>query len=212
MIIYKKILVALFWVILIGLSCWFYYDNAVAYVFGYRNERFGNTLFNNQFWFVVHIFGGTCALFLGPIQFWKTIRLRYLNYHRLAGKVYVIDCLVAGFSALRLSLIYDCVGCRYSLLPLSVLLIFTTAGAWVAIKNKNIKAHQQFMVRSYICALAFVAVRLNQVLPLEFFLGVIEDKAVRRVVNEWFFSLMPLIVAEIWMIWIPSVWQKKVHK
>lgn len=205
MAIVNKILIVLFWIFLIGLSCWFYYDNAIAYLFGYRNERFGDTFFNNQVWFVAHIIGGTCALFLGPIQFWKTIRLSYLNYHRLAGKIYIVGCLIAGFSALWLSLIYDCVGCRYSLFPLSVLLIFTTIGAWVSIKNKNIKAHQQFMVRSYICALAFVAVRLNQVLPLEFFLGAIEDKVVKRVVNEWFFSLMPLLIAEIWMIWLPSL-------
>lgn len=205
MIIYKKILVALFWVILIGLSCWFYYDNAIAYLFGYRSERFGDTLFNNQVWFVAHIAGTTCSLFLGPMQFWKSFRTKYMRWHRIAGKVYIIGSLIASITAFRLSLIYDCMGCRYGLVILAVFFFFTTALAWYAILQKNIKAHQQFMVRSYTCALTFVIVRLPQILPLSFIFSAIDDRMTRRTVQEWIYSFMPLFIVEIVMIWIPSL-------
>lgn len=113
----------LFWAALILLSAGMYFENAVVYLFGYRNVRF----VGNEFWFVAHILGATCTLFLGPIQFWKSIRTKYIRYHRLAGKIYIIGSLIAGVAALRLSLIFGCVGCRFSLFPLSILFILTTS-------------------------------------------------------------------------------------
>jgi uncharacterized membrane protein len=178
-------LLIIFWSILILLSGYFYYNNAIAYFFGYRNPRFGE----NQFWFVLHIAGATCSLFLGPIQFWKFIRTKYIRFHRLAGKIYIIGSLAAAVAAIRLALIFDCVGCRYSLIPLSVLLFLTTSLAWYAILQKNITAHKQFMVRSYVCALAFVFVRLYQVLPIGFLFEPIADDNVLAVVMEWTFSI-----------------------
>ncbi len=187
---------SIFWTALIVLSAAFYFENAVVYLFGYRNARFAG----NEFWFIAHILGAACSLFLGPIQFWKSIRTKYIRYHRLAGKIYIFGSLIAGVAALRLSLIFGCVGCRFSLFPLSILFILTTALAWYAITQKNITAHKQFMVRSYTCALAFVFVRLYQVIPMEFLFGVIDDPTVKRVVIEWMFSILPLIIVEIVMI------------
>lgn len=195
----------LFWTFMIGASILFYWDNAVAYLFGYRSERFGQSLFHYQFWFVAHIVGATCSLFLGPVQFWEGIRKKYKRYHRVAGKCYILGSLVAGISSLRLSLINDCQGCRYSLFILSILFLLSTSLAWYAIKQKNTTAHRQFMIRSYTCALAFVFVRLNQLFPLGFLYSAIADQEVKQTVNEWMFSLMPLLFVEIFMIWFPSV-------
>ena len=61
------------------------------------------------------------------------------------------------------------------------------------------------MVRSYVCVLAFVLVRVDDVISLNFLFGTIKDSTVRRVVNEYFFSFVPLIIAEIFMTWWPSV-------
>ena len=61
------------------------------------------------------------------------------------------------------------------------------------------------MVRSYICVLGFVAVRIDDVYALDFLFGNISDPIFRRVVNEYFFSFVPLIIAEIIMTWWPSV-------
>lgn len=186
-------------------SGYFYYGDAIAYFFGYRNPRFGDTLFQNQLWFAVHIAGATCTLFLGPIQFWKGIRTKYMRFHRIAGEFYIFGSLIAAICAFRLALMYGCVGCRYSLIPLSVLFFITTALAWYAIKHRNITAHKQFMVRSYVCGLAFVFVRLYQVLPLGFIFTPIVSDEVFSVVLEWTFSILPLLLVEIFMIWIPSL-------
>jgi uncharacterized membrane protein len=190
-----------FWAFIIICSAVFYYTDALGYFFGYRSPRFADY----SFWFVAHMVGATCSLFLGPVQFWKSIRTKYTRYHRLAGKVYIIGTLVAAVSAFRLALVFNCVGCRYSLIPLSVLLFITTACAWYAIRTRNVVAHKQFMVRSYVCALAFVLVRLDRLLPIDFIFDPILDDNVYGVVTEWTFSILPLVITEIVMIWIPSL-------
>lgn len=197
----NKSTLIVFWALIILLSAYFYYDNAVVYLFGYRNPRFDA----NKLWFMLHMAGATCSLFLGPIQFWKFIRRKYIRFHRIAGKIYIIGSLIAAAGAFRLALSFNCVGCRYSLIPLSVLFFLTTVLAWYAIRQKNITAHKQFMIRSYVCALAFVFVRLYQVLPLDFIFQPITSDDVFAVVVEWTFSILPLILVEIVMIWIPSV-------
>jgi uncharacterized membrane protein len=175
-------------------------DNVGAFFFGYRSRNFGSTFFNNQLWVVMHLVGGSMALLLGPVQFWVFIRNKYLRFHRTAGKIYMFGVLLIGISAFRLSLISPCVPCRISLFLLTLFAVLSTWFAWKAIKIRNIKTHRQMMVRSYVCVLAFVAVRLDDVLPLDFLFGSIEDPTFRRTVNEYFFSFVPLIIAEIVMM------------
>ncbi len=61
------------------------------------------------------------------------------------------------------------------------------------------------MVRSYVCVLAFVMVRVNDVFSLEFVFGATEDRTLARVIQEYFWSFVPLIIAEIAMTWWPQV-------
>lgn len=189
------------WMLIILLSIYFFADNVLAYFYGYRSEGFNIS----PIWTSAHMIGGTLSLLLGPFQFWKWLRLRQVAVHRLLGKVYIIGTLLAGLSALRLSLISYCVSCRISLFILAVLVLFTTAAAWWCIKNKNVEAHRQFMVRSYICVLAFVLVRVDSILPLSFMFGTIEDPLFSRTVQEYFFSFVPLIIGEIFLTWIPAL-------
>jgi uncharacterized membrane protein len=199
-----KILSYLAWSLIIALSVYFFLDNVVAYFFGYRSRIFGDSFFHNQIWVVSHMAGGTLTLLFGPLQFWNYFRTRYMVLHRVLGKLYMLGVAMAGLSALRLSLISPCAPCRVSLFILSVLVLLSTAFAWQAIKAKNIQAHRQFMVRSYICVMAFVAVRIDDIFPLDFLFGNITDPTLRRVVNEYFFSFLPLIAGEIIMIWLPA--------
>jgi uncharacterized membrane protein len=153
--------------------------------------------------------GGTFTLLLGPTQFWAFIRNRFMKFHRFAGKFYMLGIALIGISAGRLSLISPCVPCRISLFLLTVFAVVSTFFAWKAIKAGNIKTHRQMMVRSYICVLAFVLVRVNDVFPLDFLFGKISDPTFARVVQEYFWSFVPLMLAEIWMTWIPAVYKRK---
>jgi uncharacterized membrane protein len=204
----KKILLIVFWTILIGLSCWFYFDNVIVYILGYATPE--ENFLANQAWFVGHIVGASCSLLLGPFQFWKSIRIKYPRFHRISGYVYITGSLIAAASAFRLSIIFNCVGCRYSLIPLSLLFFGTTALALYAIKKRNIEAHRQFMVRSYTCSLAFVFVRLYQVVPILFIFEPIGNPEVENVVVEWTFSILPLLLVEVFMVWLPSLSTRRI--
>lgn len=199
--IIERLLIFISWIVIIGLSIYFFFDNVAVYLTGFKSKTF----ISNPFWVGLHLIGGTLALFFGPIQFSKWIRSNYLIFHRLAGKIYIVGAFIAGLSALRLSLISTCMPCRVSLFILAVLVIATTFSAWWTIKNKNVEAHRQFMIRSYICVLSFVAVRVGGLVPLEFLFGQINDPTFNRTVNEYFFSFVPLIIGEIFMIWLPTL-------
>jgi uncharacterized membrane protein len=199
--IIERLLFFISWTIIIGLSVYFFVENIGAYFTGYKSESY----INNPIWVSSHLIGGTLALLTGPIQFSKWVRNKYLKFHKLTGKIYIIGAFITGLSAIRLSLISSCVTCRVSLFILAILVLFTTFSAWWSVKNRNISAHQQFMVRSYICILSFVAVRIGGIIPLDFLFGQIEDPTFSRTVNEYFFSFVPLICGELLMIWIPTL-------
>lgn len=200
------------WTIVILLSAYFFMDNVWAFTYGYRSPTFGDSLFHNQLWFVVHIVGGSLALFIGPVQFWKWFRNRYMGVHRLLGKIYIFSCFLAGLSALRLSLVSQCMPCRISLFITSALLLLSTGAAWFTIRQRNIKAHRHFMVRSYVLILAFVLVRIDELVPLQFLFGDIQDATFIRVVREYFFSFFPLIITEVFLTWMPTLRRRLVKK
>jgi uncharacterized membrane protein len=205
----KNLFVFLFWTCIIALSVYFFIDNVLIYFNGYRSTTFGTSFFNNQFWVLSHLVGGSIALFLGPVQFWKSVRTNYTGLHRTGGKIYILGAILTGLSATRLSLVSTCQPCRVSLFILAILVLVTTIAAWYSIKNKNIKAHKQFMVRSYVTVLSFVAVRIDGVFPMGFLFGDIADPTFNRTVNEYFFSFVPLLVTEMIMTWLPALQTRK---
>ena len=209
MYLFKSIGWVIAWTLIIGLSVYFFMDNVIAFFYGYQSRIIGDSFFNNQLWVVMHIVGGSLTLLLGPTQFWPFIRNRFLTFHRISGKIYMVGIAMIGLSAGRLSFISFCHPCRISLFLLTVFAVLSTWFAWKAIKARNIKVHRQMMVRSYICVLAFVTVRIDGILPLDFLFGNIEDRTLRRVVNEYFFSFVPLLIAEVIMVWWPSVFYKR---
>lgn len=205
----KYILLPFFWLPIIALSVYFFVTNVGIYFTGFHSRIFGTSIFNNQLWVILHLIGGSIALLLGPTQFWPALRNKYIKFHRLAGKLYMLGILLIGIFAARLSLISTCVPCRISLFLLALFAVLSTWFAWKAIKARNIKVHRQMIVRSYVCVLAFIAVRIDDIMPLDFLFGAVKDGLLRRVMNEYFFSFVPLIIAEICMVWIPAVYRKK---
>ncbi|RYF80397.1 MAG: DUF2306 domain-containing protein [Chitinophagaceae bacterium] len=187
----KKLFTIIAWIFLVGLSLYFFYDNVISFFYGYESPTMGTSFFNNQFWLVMHMVGGTLTLFIGPLQFWPFIRNRAIKFHRWAGKVYMFGIALIGISAGRLSFVSSCVPCRLSLFLLTVFAVLSTFFAWKAIKSRNIKVHRHMMIRSYVCVMAFVAVRLDWILSLDFLFGATKDDLLRRVLNEYFFSFVP---------------------
>jgi uncharacterized membrane protein len=206
----QQLLVRTFWTILLLFIAYYLYR---AFYYRFLKEGLGPTFWNKQFWYLFHIVAAVPILLIGPLQFWVWFRKHHMKWHRLLGKVYVIGSLLGGVSALYLAITIQY---PESVIPLSIsstLWLFTTAAAWVTIKNKNVQAHRLFMIRSYTLALSFIFIRILSDLAENYgFIGFISNSEARDATREWASWIVPLLFVEIVFAWLPSIRQKKVSK
>lgn len=125
-------------------------------------------LLSNVFWnigFYGHIIFGGIALLVGWVQFSRKLRTRYLDAHRLVGKIYVLSVIVSGVCGVYIGF-YATGGFVSSVgfIALGIFWLFTTIMAYQAVRKGDIELHQGYMVYSY--ALCFAAVTLRIWLPL----------------------------------------------
>ncbi len=203
----RNLLVMLFWTVLIIL-CAYYLYRAITYRFVI--EGIGPTFWNKQFWFVSHFIAAVLPLVLGPFQFWVWFRNRNIKLHRVLGKVYILGCLFGGLSAFYLGITQPYDGSIVPTLLLATLWLFMTSAAWVTIKRKNIQAHRLFMIRSYTLTLAFVFLRiLSDLVYKHNFLAFIDNQDVRDATYEWMSWVLPILVVECYISWLPALKKKK---
>jgi len=115
-----------------------------------------------QIAFFSHVYTSIVVLIAGIFQFSKTIKNNYSLLHRCAGLFYVFLILcVAAPSGFIMAI--NANGGFFSKVSFSIqaiLWFFFTYKAYVYIKDKNIKAHQNFMLRSYALTLSAISLRL----------------------------------------------------
>lgn len=197
-----KILTILFWIIILCVSLYFYYKDVSKYIGG----NIGSRKEPERWWLIIHFTGAACTLVLGPLQFWPYFRNRFRKWHRIAGKFYIGGSLISASMVFYLLSNYPLPGSVPSLGLLAVIWIFTTIAAFWFATKRNFKLHKQFMIRSYVCAFAFVFIR---VLPiLNSYTGIfdfIKDEEMQGTVYEWICWVYPLMITEFILVWWPSI-------
>ncbi len=159
--------------------------------FGLLNSK-SNELLADIFWktgFYTHIILGGLALFIGWTQFSLKLRNRNLRLHRQIGKVYVIAVLLSSMAGIGIA--FFATGGFISaagFISLGIVWFYTTLMAYVHIRKKQIKLHQNMMIYSY--AACFAAVTLRLWLPV-------------LVIIFGDFITAYLIVA--WLCWVPNM-------
>ncbi|WP_373495204.1 DUF2306 domain-containing protein [Aquiflexum sp.] len=114
---------------------------------------------------LTHIGTGFIALILGPWQFWDGLRNRFLKVHRLMGKIYFLSVLISGTFGLGLG-IYRLFFAQQlvfgsGIVGLALAWLFTGIIAYRFIRNRQIKKHQEWMVRNYVVTFGFVTYRIG---------------------------------------------------
>ncbi len=112
-----------------------------------------------------HIGLGMIALLIGPSQFSRRLRQRWMAGHRRLGKIYIISILLSGLAGLYIA--FFATGGWVStlgLLGLDIFWLFTTSMAYQKIRQKDIEGHRRWMVRSYGFTFAAVTLRLGLIL------------------------------------------------
>ncbi|NQV99723.1 MAG: DUF2306 domain-containing protein [Rhodospirillales bacterium] len=139
--------------------------------------------------FYLHVGGATVALMLGPLQFFGSIRRRFLMIHRLIGGGYVVACLVGGMYGIYIGY-YSPNGpvAAAGFMTLGVLWIITTGRGFTKVLAGQFTAHRRWMIRSF--ALTFAAVTLRIYLPPLFAM-----------------DLDPVTIFSLvaWVSWIPNL-------
>ena len=145
-------------------------------------------------WIFAHVFGGTIALLVGPVQIWFGLKRRRLNLHRSLGYVYLatggLGCLAAFYlaSTTEISWVFG-----MGLGGLALSWVITTGLAFMAIKKRMIAQHQEWMIRSYVTTFGFVTFRLM--------VGILQATGVGTLVEQltvasWFCWAVPLLITE----------------
>ena len=159
--------------IAIALACGFlaytglqYYAATIEhFALDYSEANFGR-FWPNRFWLLLHISGGTAALFAGPFQLWSGLRDSHRRVHRWTGRVYVAGVLVGGAAAFYLSFFSQPRSFGVALFALGVAWWVTVGTAVVAIKRQRIDAHRTWMIRGYVVTFSFVTFRMLIEMPL----------------------------------------------
>jgi uncharacterized membrane protein len=146
--------------------------------------------------FYFHVFAGMLVVFTGPLQFLGWLRRNYLKVHRAMGKIYISAVLFIG-APTGLYMAFFAEGGMWAgagFMLMSMAWFYTTWKAFTAIKNRNITAHVQWMVRSY--AMSFSAVTLRILVPV-LSLGLEWQHNFVVCLTAWISWMLNLAIAEI---------------
>lgn len=141
--------------------------------------------------FYVHVFSSILALASGLTQFSNYILKKYKKLHRAVGKVYVINVLIVNFPAGMVLAVYanGLLPSKIAFVILDCLWFYFTYRAYIAIRQKNIDEHREFMIRSF--ALTFSAITLRT------------WKIILSGMFDW--DPLTLYMVEAWMGFVPNL-------
>ncbi|MBK6953671.1 MAG: DUF2306 domain-containing protein [Crocinitomicaceae bacterium] len=153
---------------------------------------------NDSIWrptFYIHVISGMLVILVGPFQFLKSFRTKFLNWHKLGGKIYAYSILLLA-APTGLIMAFYAEGGLWSTVAFSIMSILwfvTTLMAVIKIKQRKIEEHKMWMMRSY--ALSFAAVTLRLLVPL-FSLFILDNEDLITVSTAWLSWMLNLLVAE----------------
>src|SRR6202789_347008 len=143
---------------------------------------------------IPHTLAGIFALLIGPINFSSRIRQRYLQLHRILGRIYVISVFVGSFTGIALAAGRP--GLPGTAMQAAAWMVCTTA-AFITARNRQITQHRQWMARSYAVTFTFVSSRVFNLVPV--YWSHLGD--VLSAVGVIAFTLASLLIVDIGLNW-----------
>ena len=142
------------------LALYFAYEQVIPY-FVWSEEAYG------YYWqfrqpLLLHVVGGLVALLTGVFQLWSGLNRRAMSTHPKTGRLYATAVAVGAAGGIWLSITSAVLGFAWgvALFTLAAAWLATTATAIYLIRTRQVLAHKQWMVRSYIVTFAFVLFRI----------------------------------------------------
>jgi uncharacterized membrane protein len=150
----------------------------------------------NRLYLIPHILTAVPTILIGPLQFSTRFRRRYLNVHRLLGRIYVVCVMIAAPTSVGVGQYAPGI-LRFAGLTQAVLWIALTYAAFLTARNGQIAQHRQWMVRSYgVGCTIFVLNRFIDLIPA--FRSISPEQLS---VNIMFFMLLSLALPSFYFGW-----------
>ncbi|WP_438426143.1 DUF2306 domain-containing protein [Aquimarina macrocephali] len=194
---YKKVVWVVFAILAISIGLYpltFLAVDTNTGLLGHKSEELLSSVIWN-FAFYMHIFLGGVALIIGWSLFIKKFRVKNIGLHRIIGKIYVSLVLLSGITGFYIA-VYATGGiiAKLGFSGMSIAWLITTIIAYTSIRNRNIKKHQRWMIRSY--AVTFVGVTFRLWMPILLF--VLDMKFIEAYrVDSWISWILNLVFAEL---------------
>jgi hypothetical protein len=185
---------------LFGLGLWFLVDELL---YAATRDRTGESAIRTTA-LIVHLVFAAPLLLLPVLQFSRRFRMRWPAWHRRAGWLYLVSAITASSLAIYLGLTFDSLGRRTPTVIFAALWLFFSNAALVCARRRAFTAHEQFVVRSYAMALAFVFVRIMGEAEDVLF-AFLPSTELRGVTREWLCFVLPLLAVEAWYGWLPAL-------
>lgn len=185
------------WIAAIGLSAAFFFRDALPY-FTFTEVSY-RLFWPNRYWVLMHVAGGTIALFCGLPQFFTALRERHRALHRWTGRGYLAGVVIGVSGAWYMSF-HAVLGWTMGVATffLGVAWVVTTAMALAAILRRQYQAHREWMIRSYVVTFAFVFFRALFESPLFSEAGTRSERVSALL---WISFMLPLLVTEVVLQW-----------
>ena len=143
----------------------------------------------------VHVLSGILALVIGPFQFLRPLRHRFVRLHRFMGATYVASATALGVSGLILApTAYTGLVAVAGFTVLDLAMLFTTWTAVRMIVAGRYAEHRRWMIRSFSLILAGVMLRVW--MPLY---GLLAGMGLVG------FSTETAYAAVAWLCWVPNL-------
>lgn len=139
--------------------------------------------------FYGHIVFGGIALLVGWVQFSKKLRNTNLKLHRFLGTIYIVAVLISGSCGIFIG-VFATGGVITSMgfVSLGIIWLATTIAAYIAIRKRDLRQHQKWMIYSY--SACFAAVTLRIWLPI---------------LGGFFGDFITAYRIVAWLCWIPNM-------
>jgi hypothetical protein len=196
------------WIAVLVAAAWFVW---LAILFqGVRALQENETFANRTFWYLAHIAIAVPVLAIAPMQFVAGVRGARPEVHRILGRTYLSLSIVGGTLGAYLGATMQNSGSRLPLTLAACLWVAFSVAAWAAARHRAFAVHRAFVIRGLAFALVFVWTRAMQVVEDQLFFFV-EAGEMRGATREWVAFVLPLLVAETWLTWWPTIAKTKNH-
>ena len=146
-----------------------------------------------------HLVPGFLFMLLGPFQFIKNVRAKWIQLHRWSGRVFIVSSLIAGVAALVVTVRLPVFGNLSALVGVTLfgtIFLFALLKAYFHIRKREIAQHREWMIRAFALGLGIATFRVQLI-----FLQSFTDYGFVEIWDTvaWFGFATNLIVAEIWI-------------